>query len=122
MSVVCEPLQLCGLECRTTARIGIAHFPADGSDGETLTKNADMAMYRAKEEGKNGDRFVPPPGGRRRSSVWCEAHLRQRWSSTSSRCTTSPKWMQRPPDRRRGAAALDIRNSGPCADEIHPAR
>ena len=57
LSVVGQPLQLCGLECRATASIGIAVFPNDGDDELTLTKNADMAMYRAKEEGKNGFRF-----------------------------------------------------------------
>jgi diguanylate cyclase (GGDEF)-like protein len=57
LSVVGQPLQLCGLECRATASIGIAVFPNDGDDEMTLTKNADMAMYRAKEEGKNGFRF-----------------------------------------------------------------
>ena len=57
LSVVSQPLYLCGLECRTTASIGIAMFPRDGEDELTLTKNADLAMYRAKEEGKNGFRF-----------------------------------------------------------------
>jgi diguanylate cyclase (GGDEF)-like protein len=57
LSVVSQPLQLCGLECRTTASIGIAMFPDDGENEQTLTKNADMAMYGAKEEGKNGFRF-----------------------------------------------------------------
>jgi diguanylate cyclase (GGDEF)-like protein len=57
LSVVSQPLQLCGLECRATASIGIAMFPTDGENEQTLTKNADMAMYRAKEEGKNGFRF-----------------------------------------------------------------
>jgi diguanylate cyclase (GGDEF)-like protein/PAS domain S-box-containing protein len=52
-----QPLQLCGHECHTTASIGIAMYPADGTDVQTLTKNADMAMYRAKEDGKNGFRF-----------------------------------------------------------------
>jgi EAL domain-containing protein (putative c-di-GMP-specific phosphodiesterase class I) len=32
-------------------------YPSDGSDVQTLTKNADMAMYLAKEDGKNGFRF-----------------------------------------------------------------
>jgi predicted signal transduction protein with EAL and GGDEF domain len=35
-------------------------FPADGVDVETLTKNADMAMYLAKENGKNNFRFFEP--------------------------------------------------------------
>jgi diguanylate cyclase (GGDEF)-like protein len=50
-------LSLAGHECRTTASIGIAVFPDDGTDEDTLTKNADMAMYLAKEEGKNSFRF-----------------------------------------------------------------
>src|SRR5215471_17146952 len=41
----------------TTASIGIAMYPANGADAQTLTKNADMAMYLAKEDGKNGYRF-----------------------------------------------------------------
>lgn len=57
LSKLSEPLQLCGHECHTTASIGIAMFPADGSDVQTLTKHADMAMYIAKEDGKNDFRF-----------------------------------------------------------------
>ena len=52
-----EPMELAGHECHTTASIGIAMYPANGSDAQTLTKNADMAMYLAKEDGKNGSRF-----------------------------------------------------------------
>ena len=51
------PLNLAGHECRTTASIGIAMFPDHGRDAQTLTKHADMAMYLAKEEGKNDFRF-----------------------------------------------------------------
>ncbi|MCA1457424.1 EAL domain-containing protein [Bradyrhizobium sp. BRP22] len=57
LSALSQPLQLSGHECHTTASIGIAMYPADGSDAKTLTKNADMAMYLAKEDGKNGFRF-----------------------------------------------------------------
>jgi diguanylate cyclase (GGDEF)-like protein len=57
LSVLSEPLQLSGHECHTTASIGIAMYPSDGVDVQTLTKNADMAMYLAKEDGKNGFRF-----------------------------------------------------------------
>jgi diguanylate cyclase (GGDEF)-like protein len=57
LSILGQPLELCGHECHTTASIGIAMYPANGSDAQTLTKNADMAMYLAKDDGKNAFRF-----------------------------------------------------------------
>jgi diguanylate cyclase (GGDEF)-like protein len=57
LSVISQPLHLRGHECHTTASIGIAMYPSDGDDEQTLTKNADIAMYQAKEDGKNGFRF-----------------------------------------------------------------
>ena len=57
LSALGRPLDLSGHECRVTASIGIAMFPDDGTDEQTLTKNADIAMYLAKEEGKNDIRF-----------------------------------------------------------------
>jgi len=44
-----SPFVIGGLECRTTASIGISLFPAHGEIPERLLKNADAAMYRAKE-------------------------------------------------------------------------
>jgi PAS domain S-box/diguanylate cyclase (GGDEF) domain len=41
-----------------TASVGVALHPADGNDCETLLKNADLAMYRAKEMGRNNVQFV----------------------------------------------------------------
>jgi diguanylate cyclase (GGDEF)-like protein/PAS domain S-box-containing protein len=48
-----EPTQLNDHECRVTASIGIAMYPDHGKNGGVLTRNADVAMYCAKESGKN---------------------------------------------------------------------
>ena len=37
--------------------IGIAMYPADGQDAETLIKNADIAMYHSKTDGRSGYEF-----------------------------------------------------------------
>ncbi|MGA2780531.1 MAG: EAL domain-containing protein, partial [Smithella sp.] len=52
-----KPMVLTGEECRITASIGISMYPKDGTDEQSLMKNADMAMYFAKEEGKNNYQF-----------------------------------------------------------------
>jgi len=52
-----RPFSLMGHECRVTASIGIAMYPDDGADEQVLMKNADSAMYCAKEEGKNNFQF-----------------------------------------------------------------
>ncbi|MEW6166103.1 MAG: EAL domain-containing protein [Pseudomonadota bacterium] len=44
----------------TTASLGIALYPADGTDAETLMKHADAAMYAAKNAGRNAFRFFTP--------------------------------------------------------------
>jgi diguanylate cyclase (GGDEF)-like protein/PAS domain S-box-containing protein len=55
-----EPYFFDGHEFHVSASIGIATYPNDGQDGETLLKNADSAMYRAKEAGKNQYQFYSP--------------------------------------------------------------
>lgn len=57
LAAIAKPFTLIGQEFRVTASIGISTFPADGLDEQTLTKNADLAMYHAKEEGKNNFQF-----------------------------------------------------------------
>jgi diguanylate cyclase (GGDEF)-like protein len=55
-----EPIVINGAEISTTCSIGIALFPDDGADYESLLREADMAMYQAKEAGRNAFRFFDP--------------------------------------------------------------
>lgn len=57
LCVISEPYKSEHYDLIVTASIGIALYPDDGSDMETLSKNADIAMYQAKHEGRNGYRF-----------------------------------------------------------------
>lgn len=49
-----------GQEAFVTPSIGVTIYPSDSTHAESLLKNADTAMYRAKEEGGNGYRFFTP--------------------------------------------------------------
>src|SRR6185369_9014530 len=53
VDVLAEPYALDGREIRTSASIGISTFPTDTEDLHSLLRYADIAMYRAKEQGRN---------------------------------------------------------------------
>jgi diguanylate cyclase (GGDEF)-like protein/PAS domain S-box-containing protein len=57
LAAAIRPLQIFGQEVRVTASVGVSLFPGDGEDEQALMKNADTAMYQAKEEGKNNFQF-----------------------------------------------------------------
>jgi diguanylate cyclase (GGDEF)-like protein/PAS domain S-box-containing protein len=57
LSAAIRPVSVLAQECRVTASVGISMFPGDAEDEKSLMKNADIAMYLAKEEGKNNYQF-----------------------------------------------------------------
>ncbi|HEX6996482.1 MAG TPA: EAL domain-containing protein [Gammaproteobacteria bacterium] len=63
LSAAIKPIHIMGQECRVTASVGIALYPGDGDDARTLIKKADLAMYCAKEEGKNDFQFYTEAAG-----------------------------------------------------------
>jgi diguanylate cyclase (GGDEF)-like protein/PAS domain S-box-containing protein len=64
-------------EAFCTASIGATVFPDDGDDPQVLMRNADAAMYRVKETGRNGFQFFTPEMNRQAlERVQIEAHLR----------------------------------------------
>lgn len=57
---VSAPLLIDGNALEVTCSIGFSLYPIDGTDAATLLKNADAAMYRAKEQGRNNFQFYTP--------------------------------------------------------------
>ena len=58
-----RPVWVDDTEFHVETSIGVACFPTDGDDAETLLRRADLAMYRAKSNGRNGlQRFAPELG------------------------------------------------------------
>jgi diguanylate cyclase (GGDEF)-like protein len=60
VEAIAEPFNVQGHHILIGASIGIAVAPADGRDTDTLMKNADLALYRAKGEGRGACRFFEP--------------------------------------------------------------
>ena len=59
-SAIAEPVRLEGHDLRVTSSVGIANYPDDGIGVDTLLANADAAMYRAKEVGRDNIQFYTP--------------------------------------------------------------
>ena len=58
LDIIADPFRIDGHDLNVTGSMGIALYPDDGADLETLSKGADVAMYRAKQEGRNTYRFL----------------------------------------------------------------
>lgn len=60
LDAVAEPITVDANELHITASCGISMYPSDGEGVETMVRNADMAMYRAKAAGRNNYQFYLP--------------------------------------------------------------
>jgi diguanylate cyclase (GGDEF)-like protein/PAS domain S-box-containing protein len=60
LTKICEPYQIGDLNLSLSASVGISIFPGDGEDIDTLISHADMAMYQAKQSGRNNYQFYSP--------------------------------------------------------------
>jgi len=78
LAAVAKPHNIAGHDLHVTASIGVSVYPDDGLDAETLIKNADTAMYQAKENGRQNFQYFKPAMNIRaveRQSI--EEHLRR---------------------------------------------
>ncbi|MEH6624834.1 MAG: EAL domain-containing protein [Motiliproteus sp.] len=57
LKIVSDPVLISGRQLVMTSSIGISVYPADGTDFDTLIRNADTALYHAKDNGRNGFQF-----------------------------------------------------------------
>jgi diguanylate cyclase (GGDEF)-like protein/PAS domain S-box-containing protein len=77
LTSVAEPIVLGGRAVRASCSVGVSMYPQDGIDTETLLRNADAAMYRAKELGRNRFQFFTADVHERiRKRIELEASLR----------------------------------------------
>ncbi len=73
-----DPFWIDGRELFVTTSVGVSVYPADGHDAETLVRNADSAMYRAKEQGRdNYQLYTPAMNARAVERLSLESRLRQ---------------------------------------------
>ncbi len=63
LAAMTKPLRAGGHELFVSASVGVTIYPLDDQDRDTLLKNADMAMYHAKQEGRNNVQYFSPEMG-----------------------------------------------------------
>ena len=96
LAALLAPHDIAGNNLQINASIGISTYPNDGPDAETLLRNADIAMYHAKESGRNTFQFF-------RADMNTRAAARQTledlfaapWDGTNLCCTISRKLISR---------------------------
>jgi len=72
------PFWIDGRELFVTTSLGVSVYPSDGHDAETLVRNADSAMYRAKEQGRdNYQLYTPAMNAKAVERLSLESRLRQ---------------------------------------------
>jgi len=77
LSAALRPVQIYAQECRVTASIGICMHPYEGQEDQDVMKHADLAMYHAKEQGKNTYEFYSADAHTRSASrILIETQLR----------------------------------------------
>jgi diguanylate cyclase (GGDEF)-like protein/PAS domain S-box-containing protein len=120
-SSIIRPIEIAGQEWRVTASIGISTFPDDALDEPSLMKHADIAMYHAKEEGKNNFQFYDGRlKARSLEKLALETHLR-RALERNELCLHYQAKLELATNRLSGVEAL-LRWNSPELGAVTPAK
>ncbi len=93
LNAMARPFRIDGMDLVVTSSIGIALYPQDGKDYPTLLRNADIAMYKAKEEGKNSFHYYTPEMNREaHRHLELDRHLRQALENRELSLLYQPIW------------------------------
>ena len=115
-----EAIEVHGKEVFVTASVGIAAFPADGTDAESLIRAADAAMYRAKQSGRNAYQFFTAEINQRsRARAQMGAELRRALEREEFALVYQPKF--RLAERRPSGAEALLRWKHPERGVVSPA-
>jgi diguanylate cyclase (GGDEF)-like protein/PAS domain S-box-containing protein len=121
LDVIEQPYWVHGHLVHVSASIGMSLFPDDGEDPDTLLKNADVAMYRAKEAGRNVYQFFTHEmAAHQQEKMTLENALRQAVRSGALSLAFQPK-VHIKSGRIVGAEAL-LRWHDPVLGTVPPAR
>ncbi|QGZ66617.1 putative bifunctional diguanylate cyclase/phosphodiesterase [Paraburkholderia acidisoli] len=120
LAVMAEPVRVAGHELFIEASIGISIYPGDGTDADILIRNADAAMYLAKQNGRNQYQFYRPELSETATSrLRMSTRLRRAFKSGLLRVLYQPQF-----DMQSGAmigAEALLRWSDPELGEVSPA-
>lgn len=117
---VSRPMLLRGREFQVSTSMGVALYPRDGETSATLLKNADAAMYAAKDRGRNSFQFFTRELNREAEErLNLESALRQAIEQDALEVHYQPKF-----DRRRNVVGLEalVRWNHPDYGPIRPDR
>jgi diguanylate cyclase (GGDEF)-like protein/PAS domain S-box-containing protein len=120
LAAVAQPFRLdSGYELYMQVSVGISVFPDDGDDAEILIRNADAAMFRAKEQGRNTFRFYTEALTKRASErLEIETQMRRGLAAGEFHVHYQP--IHRLPDRALVGAEALVRWHRPDGAEISP--
>nr|WP_249115949.1 EAL domain-containing protein [Azoarcus sp. L1K30] len=120
-TVLSTPAEIDGRPFVLTTSIGVSLYPQDGEDEETLLKHADIALYQAKESGRNAIRFFTAEMNEQvHDRVMFEQSLRHALDHNEMRVVYQPQ--VRAQDGRCTAVEALLRWEHPTLGAISPAR